>query len=276
MPIPPSLNSSETNPKRIKLIVAYDGFDFFGWAFQPDQRTVCGVLRSAIEAVSSEKVELVGASRTDSGAHAIGQVCHFDTTRAITLSNWIRALNDQLPPDLSVIKALVVHPQFHSRFWAYCRRYRYRILTGARDPHRARYSHYYGRPLDVAKMHEAAQKLVGEHDFLAFTQQLEEGERSVREIFSISVRQSRDEVWIDVAANAYARGMMRRISGALWEIGRGSREPEMLDVLLQQREKDQVHWPIVLPAEGLCLMKIHYPKGIQKNHKYGIDREDQN
>ncbi len=251
---------SGTKKRRVKLVVAYDGTDFCGFAPQFGQRTVHGTLSEAITQVAAEDVEMLGASRTDSGAHARGQVVHFDSTRPILPSKWVRALNDLLPRDLSVVSAQFVHAEFHSRFWAEDRWYRYRIQTGPQDPLRSRFVHWYGRPLDVGLMHEAAQKLVGEHDFLAFTQLIEEWQNTVRTVRSIQVLQVRDEVWIDVVALAYARGMMRRISGALWEIGRGRREPDWLDELLAQRVKNEVHWPTVLPASGLCLMKVRYPR----------------
>lgn len=249
---------SETKKRRVKFVVAYDGADFCGWAPQFGQRTVHATLNDAINQVSGEEVELTGASRTDSGAHAKGQVCHFDTSRPILTDKWVRATNDLLPSDLAVVSAKYVSDDFHSRFSAASRRYRYRILTGPRDPQRSRLTHWYGRPLDAQSMHFAAQKLVGEHDFLAFTQLIEPWQRTVREVFRIDVKQVRDEVWIEVVATAYARGMMRRISGALWEIGRGNRPAEWLDELLAQRVKAEVHWPIVLPANGLCLMQIRY------------------
>lgn len=263
----PFLSSSATKPsrqpgggtaRRIKLVVAYDGTDFCGFAHQPHERTVHGALSDTVRAVCDEQVELIGASRTDSGAHAKGQVVHFDTTRRITLRNWIRAINDLAPPDLSVVSARAVAGDFHARFSATSRWYRYRIMTRTRDPLRARYVHQYGRPLDVASMHSAAQALVGEHDFLAFTQLIDPGEPTRRRVDSIQVRQVRDEVWIDVVASAYARGMMRRISGALLEIGRGHRDPSSLAVLLEQTEKGKVPWPVVLPAKGLCLMRVNY------------------
>ncbi|MBS1724051.1 MAG: tRNA pseudouridine(38-40) synthase TruA [Armatimonadetes bacterium] len=249
---------SETKKRRVKLVVAYDGTDFCGWAPQRGHRTVHGTLTETILQVSGEEVELLGASRTDSGAHARGQVCHFDSTRSIKPLKWVRALNDLLPPDLSVKSCQFVNSEFHSRFSAQDRHYRYRILTGKRDALRARFTHWYGRPLDVALMHDAAQTLVGEHDFFAFTQLVEEEENTVRKVFSLNVRQVRDEVWIDVVATAYARGMMRRISGALWEIGRGMQDPATLEVLLAQTQKGKAHWPTVLPANGLCLMKVRY------------------
>lgn len=208
--------------------------------------------------MAREPVGLTGASRTDSGAHAKHQVCHFDTTRPIKPDKWIRAVNDLLPSDLTVVSARFVAPDFHSRFSAVDRYYRYRILTGPRDPQRSRFTHWFGRPLDADRMHAAAQRLVGEHNFLAFTQLIEPGQNTVRRIFQFDVKQVRDEVWVEVVATAYARGMMRRMSGALWEIGRGNRPAEWLDELLAQRVKAEVHWPTVLPANGLCLMRIRY------------------
>lgn len=255
-PKPPSWSWSAT--KRVKLVVAYDGTDFCGWAPQSGQRTVHGTLTETVRQVSGEESEITGASRTDSGAHAKGQVCHFDTTRPITLRNWVRAINDLAPDDLKVVSAQFVGPEFHSRFSATSRWYRYRISVGRPDPLRARYVHGYGRDLDAELMGRAAQTLVGEHDYFAFTQLIEPDEPTKREVFSIRVHRVGDEVWIDVAASAYARGMMRRISGALLEIGRGHRDPASLEVLLAQREKNKVAWPVVLPANGLCLMKVRY------------------
>ena len=216
------------------------------------------MLSDAVQTVARETIEIVGASRTDSGAHAKGQVCHFDTVRPIRPAKWKRAINDLLPRDLAVVGAQWVNKAFHSRFWASDRWYRYRILNGKPDPHRSRYTYHYSQALDHAAMHEAAQLLVGTRDFFAFTQLIEKGTNTVRTVRSIRVREIHDEVWIDVVATAYARGMMRRISGALWEIGRGARNPDSLLALLAQREKDKVHWPTVLPASGLCLMKVNY------------------
>jgi tRNA pseudouridine38-40 synthase len=259
VPRPRSLSSSETDAKvrRIKLTVAYDGHDFCGWAPQDGERTIHGTLSQAVCDLANEDADIVGASRTDSGAHAKGQVCHFDTIRPIQTSNWVRALNDLLPPDLRVIRALHVHSEFHSRFWARDRWYRYRIQTGQIDPFRTRYTHAYGRPLDAPAMHQAAQTFVGTHDFRAFTQLLGPADNTERTVHHIAVRQVRDEVWVDVLATAYARGMMRRLSGALFEVGRGSRDPATLKVLLGLQSG---HRPVVLPAAGLCLMRVRHSR----------------
>lgn len=244
---------------RIKLVVAYDGTEFCGWAAQHLQRTVHGVLSDAICQVSGQSIELIGASRTDSGAHARGQVCHFDTEVPIPVENWVRALNRRLPIDLAVLSARKVPRTFHSRFSAQDRFYRYRILTGPRDPHRARYAHSFGRPLDLGAMREAARHLVGEHDFLAFTEELDPGvENTRRTLYSVDVRRAKDEVWVDIVGTAFLRGMMRRMSGALLEVGRGHRPPEEVAALLDPNRRDGLQWPVVLPANGLCLMRIRY------------------
>lgn len=171
---------------------------------------------------------------------------------------WPRVLNQVLPPDLSAIKATVVPDDFNSRFWAIDRHYRYRILTGQRDPHRTRYAWHYGKPLDAGLMHEAAQAFVGTHNFIAFSQLLDEKKNPDRTLFSLKVRQVRDEIWIDVVGQAFVRGMMRRISGCLWEIGRGKYAPSRVPLLLSKRRKSEVDWPPVLPACGLTLMNIRY------------------
>ncbi|KXK13762.1 MAG: pseudouridylate synthase I [Armatimonadetes bacterium OLB18] len=148
MPRRPPCSNSLT--RRIKLTVAYDGTDFCGWAAQAGRRTVQSTLIEAVRRVSGEDTEIVGASRTDSGAHAKGQVCHFDTATPIEPARWTQALNRILPPDVAVCRAAYVSPRFHARFCASDRRYRYRIATGDRDPFADRYAHWLGRTLDLS------------------------------------------------------------------------------------------------------------------------------
>lgn len=244
---------------RIQLVVAYDGTDFAGWAHNPGRRTVQGTLTEAVRQVSNDKVDIVGASRTDSGAHARGQVCHFDSEVAIPVAKWPRILNRILPPDVAVQMSRKVATDFHSRFSARDRFYRFRILTGKRDPHRSRFAYSYGRPLNVELMQSAADALLGEHDFLAYTEELDPSvENTRRRLMEVKVRAMRDEVWIDVVGTAFLRGMMRRISGALLEVGRGHRPEPQIAELLDPTRRDLIQWPVVLPACGLCLMRIRY------------------
>jgi tRNA pseudouridine38-40 synthase len=251
---------------RIKLTVAYDGTDFCGWAAQTGRRTVQGTLTEAVRQVSGEEIEILGASRTDSGAHARGQVCHFDTHVSIPPPKWASILNRVLPSDVAVQASKVEAQTFHSRFSALDRYYRYRILTVPRDPHRARFTHAYGRPLDVAKMQAGAHALLGEHDFLAFTEELDPSvENTRRTLYRFDVSQVRDEVWVDVVGTAFLRGMMRRMSGALLEVGRGHRPVEEVSRLLDAEERNRLQWPVVLPARGLCLMKVRYGRHTRDN-----------
>jgi tRNA pseudouridine38-40 synthase len=255
---------------RIKLVVSYDGTEFCGWAAQAGQRTVQGTLREAVRRISGEEIEIVGASRTDSGAHAKGQVCHFDTEVNIEPAKWARVLNRVLEPDLGVVSSKEVSNDFHSRFSAQDRFYRYRILTGARDSLRSRFVHEYGRGLDIPKMQLAADALQGDHDFKAFTEELDPDVENTRRIlFSVRVRPARDEVWVDVVGTAFLRGMMRRMAGALLEVGRGYRPVEEVGRLLSE-ERNNYQWPVVLPARGLCLMRVRYGRHPKDNRTASV------
>jgi len=243
---------------RVKFVIAYDGTDFRGWARSPGHRTVQQTVADAIKRVSNEEVEVVSASRTDSGAHARGQVCHFDTAAPIEPAVWPRAMNRVLPPDVAVLRASRVSIDFHSRFCAEDRWYRYRIRIGERDPFASRYSHDHGKSLDVASMQAAAEALVGRHDFRAFTEELQAHiDNTVRTMRRATVKAVRDEIWIEIGGTAFLRGMMRRMAGGLLEVGTGRRPVETIADLLTEK-RSEMHWPIVLPAKGLCLMRVRY------------------
>lgn len=249
---------------RIRLVVSYDGTDFKGWAQQTGWRTIQGTLKEAVRRVSGEEIEIWGASRTDSGAHAKGQVCHFDTEVGIPPEKWTYVLNRVLPPDLVVKTSRRTKDDFNARFMAQDRFYRYRILTGPADPFRARFTHYYGRPLDLDRMKAAAEAFTGDHDFRAFTEELDPSVRNTRRrIFRFSVEQVRDEVWVDVVGTAFLRGMMRRMAGTILEIGRNHRPIEEVSQLLDPQKRNSLQWPVVLPACGLCLMRVRYPRRLQ-------------
>jgi tRNA pseudouridine38-40 synthase len=211
-----------------------------------------------VRQISGEDCEITGASRTDSGAHARGQVCHFDTTNPMPIEKMPWVLNRALPADLAVMQAEQVDDEFHSRFWCMNRVYRYSIWTADRDPFNGRWSAHYGRPLDLEKMQRAAQELVGRHDFLAFSQELLPHQTTVRELFKVTVTQKATDVQIEVVGTAFIRGMMRRIAGCLFEIGRDHRPVEDVKTLLTHDDKESLQWPVVLPAEGLTLMKVNY------------------
>lgn len=244
---------------RIVLTAAYDGTDFRGWAANPGTRTVQSTLTEAVRLITNEENEIVGASRTDSGAHAKGQVAVFDTNRPIAIERWVDVLNRRLPIDLRIVSTRQGSEDFNPRFAARDRWYRYRIHTGRVDPFRARYVHHHGRPLDLELMKLAAERLVGTHDFRAYTEELEPTvNNTVRTLFSIEVRQVRDEMWVDVVGTAFLRGMMRKTAGVLLEVGRGYRPVEEVSRLLDIEERNSLRWPVVLPARGLCLQRVRY------------------
>lgn len=244
---------------RVKLVVAYDGTDFRGWAAQPGQRTVQGTLKEAVRRVSGEDCEIVGASRTDSGAHAEGQVCHFDAVAPIPDEKWVLALNRVLPSDLRVRQARSVSEAFHSRFSALDRTYRYVLYVGNPDPRAERYGYPVHRPLKMKSMQEAARKLEGTHDFLAYTEELDPGvENTVRTLFRARVSARESEVAFTVRGTAFLRGMMRRMAGGLLEVGVGRRPADEIARLLDPEERSGLQWPVVLPAKGLTLLKVRY------------------
>lgn len=257
---------------RVRLVVSYDGTDFSGWAPQKGRRTVQRTLKDAVRQVSGEDCEIIGASRTDAGAHALGQVCHFDCGVGIEPENWARALNKLLPGDVSVLKSSRAYRTFHSRFSAQNRHYRYRILMNHRDAWRGRYVYETWRQLDASQMHRAAQVLVGRNDFKGFSEELEPGQNTIRVLESIAVTRRRDEIHVDVVAQAFLRGMMRRITGALYEVGRGSRQEREIALLLDFHERDNLQWPVVLPAKGLTLMKVKYGRH-PVDHRNGIEED---
>jgi tRNA pseudouridine38-40 synthase len=184
--------------------------------------------------------------------------------------DWARVLNRVLDEDIRVLSSSEVSPDFHSRFCAHARHYQYRIVNADVTPFNLRYAHYWWGLIDVEEMSRAAKLLVGEHDFRAFTQDLDPSiENTVRTLYSVKVKRVRNEVWIDISGTAFLRGMMRRISGCLLEIGRGRRPSSDLNVLLSDR-RDSIHWPEVLPAKGLTLMRITYGRH-PKDHRTESD-----
>ena len=244
---------------RIGLAIEYDGTDFCGWAAQAGQRTVQGTLKTCIESVCNHAVELRGASRTDAGAHALGQFADFDTENPMPAERWAKALNDRLPLDLRVTRSKEVPSEFHSRFFARSRTYRYRISEEEKtSPLLARFVHASSRKMDEFRMAEAARLLVGRHDFLAFGEELPEGCNTVREVFTCSVFKYGREIRITIRANAFIRGMVRRIAGGLFEVGVGRRSRDEFASLLDTERRASIPWPVVLPARGLTLLRVDY------------------
>ena len=243
---------------RIKLTIAYDGTDYCGFAPQHDVRTVHGVLTEAVRESTGEAIEVVGASRTDGGAHALGASAHFDTVNPMPPETWRLVLNKVLPEDCRIVLSESAAEDFHARFSATGRIYRYRFLLNEFDPFRRRYAHAFWKDLDLEAMEKAAESLVGEHDFRGYTEEIgPEVVNTMRTLREVRIDSIDDEVRLTVHGTAFLRGMMRRMAGMLFEIGRGHRPIEDCARLLTDH-RDSMQWPVVLPAKGLTLLEVRY------------------
>ncbi|MDZ4828684.1 MAG: tRNA pseudouridine(38-40) synthase TruA [Phycisphaerae bacterium] len=252
---------------RYKLTIAYDGTDFHGWQRQEPAgkaplRTVQGVLNHAVQIAVGMPLSVVGASRTDSGVHAIGQVAAFTAETRIPIDRLGYAISARLPEDVQVTDASLAPDSFDPIRDAVSKCYRYTIafpLTRPRHPplFERRYVCWHIQPLDVALMQAAAQKLVGEHDFAAFAHALHGRESTVRRIHQCVVTSpSPGRVHIDVAGNGFLYNMVRIIAGTLAEVGRGRLTPN--DVANALAARDRSLSGQTFPAQGLCLLWIHY------------------
>ena len=251
--------------KRIMLTVAYDGTNYKGWQIQPDAPTIEGILNDELTRLLKEEIHVIGASRTDTGVHALGAVCVFDTNSSIPGDKFSFALNQSLPDDIRIMSSKQVADDFHPRKVSCRKTYEYRIYNDTFPiPTRRLYTHHVYGPLDDKAMDEAGRYLVGEHDFSSFARsrgaasgscEEEDGQtfpRSyVRTIYDLSVAREGKEVVISVTGNGFLYNMVRIIAGTLIEVGQGKRKPEELKDIL--KAKDRAAAGQTAPACGLCL-----------------------
>ena len=239
--------------------VEYDGTHFCGWQHQPNLRTLEEAFATAIGTVADHPISLICGGRTDAGVHAAGQVIHFETEATRSARAWVLGTNANLDRKASVHWAMPVPDYFHARFSAIRRHYRYSIFNrGARSALHQGRTTWVQAPLDVARMHEGAQHLVGEHDFSAFRAAECQSNSPVRRIDHLTVQRAGELVYIDVAANAFLHHMVRNIAGLLIEVGRGLRGADDVKTLLEGRDRRR-NAPTADP-EGLCLQRIEYPE----------------
>ena len=245
---------------RIAIGIEYDGTAYNGWQRQKSGIGVQAKVEEALASVADETVEVVCAGRTDTGVHATGQVCHFDTGSQRSIRGWLLGANSRLPDDIAVTWVLPVADDFHARYTAIARRYRYRILNrlvrSALERNRAWWLH---QPLDAALMHEAAQALIGEHDFSAFRAAGCQASTPNRELQSFSVSRDGDWLYLDVKANAFLQHMVRNLTGTLVAIGLGERPAEWAGEVLESRDRREAG--IAAPPHGLTLEEVYYPDG---------------
>jgi tRNA pseudouridine38-40 synthase len=243
--------------QRIALCVHYDGAGYHGWQHQEGLMTIQGCLEKALSYVADHPVAVVCAGRTDAGVHASGQIVHFDTRANRNDHAWVFGANSHLPADISVAWAKHTWQNFHARYSARSRRYRYIIYNHEIRPGILRRAvGWYYRLLDEAQMHQAAQYLLGEHDFSAFRGAGCESSTPVREIFSIHVVRQRRMVIIDICANAFLLHMVRNIVGVLVAVGSGEKPPEWAKDVLDSRDRRQAG--ITIQPNGLYLVEVKY------------------
>lgn len=243
--------------KRIKLTVAYDGTDYCGWQIQPNGITVEKVLNRALSRLTGEDIAVTGASRTDAGVHARGNVAVFDTASTIPPERFSYAVNTLLPEDVVVVKSEEVAADWHPRYQESVKTYAYHILNREMpDPVRRKYVWHVNCPLDLEKMRTAAEYLTGEHDFKSFCSIHTGAKTTVRTIYSMDVERSGEVITIRVSGNGFLYNMVRIITGTLVEAGRGFRQPERVKELLDADERGKAG--PTAPAQGLLLESIEY------------------
>jgi tRNA pseudouridine38-40 synthase len=245
--------------RNLKLLIAYDGTDFHGWQAQPGMRTVQEELAKTLERVLRHPVTLAGASRTDAGVHARGQVASLRTEAAIPAANLQRAVSCRLPPDIALVRVAEAAPQFHATRSARGKLYRYALYNSERRPAEAmaaRYAWHFWHALDLDAMRAAAAVLLGTHDFAGFANQGQPRETTIRTLRSIAIRRHYERVHIEVEGDSFLYNQVRIIVGTLIEIGRGHWPVERTAAILEARDRS-LAGPTA-PAHGLTLEWVRY------------------
>lgn len=256
---------------RIVLGIEYDGSFFAGWQFQLAQRTIQNELEKALSKVANQTIIVQCAGRTDSGVHALEQVVHFDTDVSRELQSWMMGGNTNLPSDVRITWAQYAIDDFHARFSAVARFYRYVILNRKmKSALLRRQVTWCYSPLDEKKMHTAAQALVGEHDFSSFRAKGCQFVSPHRLMHFIHVFREGENVIIELSANAFLHHMVRNIAGVLIDIGKGKQPILWCDDLLHIKDRSQAG--VTAPPYGLYLGGVFYPKkyGVKKNPVFDL------
>lgn len=266
--------------KRVKLTVAYDGTSYCGWQYQINGVTIEEVLNKALSELLKENITVIGASRTDSGVHARGNVAVFDTENRMPADKIWAALNQRLPEDIRIQDSEEVQNTFHPRK-ANCKKtYEYKILTRkVASPIERLYSHFCYHTLDVDKMRQAAAYLVGEHDFKSFCTVKSQAEETVRTIYSLDIDKAGEMITIHITGSGFLYNMVRIIAGTLLKVGKGAIPPEQMEEILEARDRAKAG--PTGPAKGLTLVSMEYEKRLQpqitaenRHWHYCLDQRD--
>ncbi|HKK01471.1 MAG TPA: tRNA pseudouridine(38-40) synthase TruA [Desulfuromonadales bacterium] len=241
----------------VRLIVEFDGTGYAGWQRQPNGLSIQQVIEEALAKLLQSPVRTHSSGRTDAGVHARGMVIGFSTHKSLPLSAFREGLNRLLPPDIAVREANEVDASFHPRFDAVGKWYRYAIYRGAtRSPLHRNFSWHLRSQLEVVSMQTAAASFVGNHDFAAFRSSGCEAKTTQREIFSFSVTEDGDLLYLDVRGNGFLKNMVRVMVGTLVEVGLKRRPVDDISRLLQEGDRSRAGR--TAPPHGLCLMEVWY------------------
>lgn len=243
--------------KRVKLVVAYDGTNYHGWQVQDNGITIEEVLNRTISELVQEDIKVIGASRTDAGVHACGNVAVFDTESRIPGDKFSFALNQRLPEDIRIQESCEVDADFHPRYADTVKTYEYNILNRRFElPSKRLFAAFCYYPMDIERMNQAAAYLVGEHDFKSFCSAGAQVQTTVRTIYAVNVTKEDDMVHIRITGNGFLYNMVRIIAGTLMQVGTGLMEPEQVKEILEARDRSKAGPTAV--AKGLTLVEIRY------------------
>lgn len=242
---------------RIRLDIEYEGTAYSGWQRQKNARSIQQLLEEALEKITGAKTTVHGSGRTDAGVHAMRQTAHFDTDSALPPERFAYALNYYLPPDIRVLSSRSVPDDFHARYSASGKTYRYTFRNDQQQS--ALYRHFTAHvrePLDLDRMRAAARHLVGTHDFASFTAHSGPDKNTVRTIEHIDIQRSGPYVTIEITGNGFLHNMVRIIAGTLAEVGKGAMAPEQVPLILYALDRAQAG--PTAPAAGLILIEARY------------------
>jgi len=243
--------------KRFKLEIAYDGTHYCGWQVQPNGITVEEVVNQKLSELLREEIKVIGASRTDSGVHALGNVAVFDSETNIPGDKLSYALNQRLPKDIVIQSSCQVADDFHPRYCDTKKTYEYRIYNAKfENPLHSRYSHFVFLPLRIAEMQKAADLLKGEHDFKSFCSSRGQQQTTIREIYDLDVEKEGNLIKIRICGNGFLYNMVRIIVGTLIKVGLGVYPPEYVQEILDAKDRTKAGPKV--PAKGLTLVGIEY------------------
>ena len=239
--------------------IEYNGTAYYGWQRLSHGPSVQGEVESALSSVANHKIELTCSGRTDSGVHGMGQIVHFESNAVRDEKAWIMGTNTNLPDDIALCWIQTVDDEFHARFTALSRRYRYIILNQPTRPALLdKKVCWFRDSLDENAMHDAATRLLGENDFSSFRAAGCQAKHAMRELQEIKVTRDRRYVYVDIVANAFLHHMVRNIVGSLFQVGTGDKLPQWFSELLDVKDRTQAG--ITAPACGLYFVSVKYPE----------------